>query len=295
MDVSIIIVNYNTKDITKGCVESVYEKTKDITFEVIIVDNASTDGSKDLFEKDPRITYIYNTLNKGFGAANNDGIKVAKGRNILFLNSDTILVNNAIKILSDFLDHNIEAAGCGANMLDRNMNPTHSFGRFFPSIFWEINMLFHNIPERIIYGKHTNYNYSNRILKVAHIVGADLMVKKSVIDQIGGFDLCFFMYREETELCFRIIKKGYKLYSIPYAKIIHLEGQSLKCSTEINIKKIQWIQNSTYLFLNMYHGKIYVNIVRAIQYISVCTHIIMCALFNHEHLNYWKAYKKCLK
>lgn len=98
MNVSIIIVNYNTLKITANYIESVFEKTKKIPFEIILVDNASTDGSKEYFEKDQRIRYYYNTENLGFGKANNEGLKYAKGRNVLFLNSDTLLINDAISI-----------------------------------------------------------------------------------------------------------------------------------------------------------------------------------------------------
>ena len=90
MDVSIIIVNYNTKDLTSQCIDSIYEKTQGVRFEIILVDNASTDGSKEVFEKDTRITYIYSDENLGFGRANNLGAKVAKGKYLFLLNSDTI-------------------------------------------------------------------------------------------------------------------------------------------------------------------------------------------------------------
>ena len=95
MDVSVIIVNYNTRKLTGECIDSIFEKTSGITFEVIVVDNASQDDSIEIFRKDPRIIFIENTENQGFGKANNLGIKYATGRNILFLNSDTLLINNA--------------------------------------------------------------------------------------------------------------------------------------------------------------------------------------------------------
>ena len=96
MDVSIIIVNYNTKDLTKKCIESVIKYTTNILYEIILVDNASMDGSKELFEKDIRIKYIYNSTKDGFGKANNLGLKYSSGKYVFLLNSDTILMNNAV-------------------------------------------------------------------------------------------------------------------------------------------------------------------------------------------------------
>ena len=123
MDVSIIIINYNTLDMTRACIDSIFEKTSSLDFEVILVDNNSKDNSKDFFEKDKRIIYVYNNDNLGFGVANNVGLKFAKGRNILFLNSDTLLVNNAIKILSDYLDGNSDVGACGGNLYNKDMTP----------------------------------------------------------------------------------------------------------------------------------------------------------------------------
>lgn len=287
IDVSIIIVNYNTFKITKECIESIFQKTKDIYFEIILVDNASIDESKSCFEKDDRIIYIYNNENLGFGSANNKGIEIAKGRNILFLNSDTLLINNAIKILSDFLDNNRNVGGCGGNMYDKNLKPSHSFGRFFPSILWEINLLSHNFLSKLLFGRNTEHNFSNYNMEISHIIGADLMVKRSVIEQVGGFNPVFFMYREETELCYRICKLGYKLYSVPTAKIIHLEGQSVK-NNIINKQKIKWLQTSHNTFLEMYYSKNYIRICKLIYKITIKTRIIICHFFKKNKLEYWK-------
>lgn len=294
VDVSIIIVNYNTCKMTKECIDSVFENTKHITFEIILVDNASVDESKEVFEKDNKIKYIYNQINVGFGKANNIGLEIAIGRNILFLNSDILLINNAIKILSDFLDKNNDAGACGGNMYNQHLQPSHSFGYFYPSILWEINVLSYNFLVKMLYGKNTDHNFSNRILEVAHIIGADLMVKKEVLEKIGGFDPHFFMYREETELCYRISNMGYKLYSVPQAKIIHLEGKSVR-KTTLEHKKVKWMLESNRTFLEMYHSKVYVYIAMSIYKITVYTRIFMCGIFNKDRKDYWCIVKDVLK
>lgn len=224
--VSVIIVNYNTQKVTSECIDSIFEKTSGIDFEVILVDNASTDGSKEYFQKDSRIKYIYNDENIGFGRANNLGVKIAEGDNILFLNSDTLLKNNAIKILSDYLDSNPKVGICGGNLIDKNGNPSYSFSRYYPSIYEELNSLFFNIPDIILYGKNLNYNSTGHPMNVASISGADLMVKKHLIEDGNAFNEKFFMYYEDTELCFRTKKSGYLVQSVPEARIIHLWGSS---------------------------------------------------------------------
>ena len=131
MDVSIIIVNYNTLELTKNTIDSVNEKTKDLNYEIILVDNASTDGSVEFFEKEykNKIIFIKNDENLGFGRANNRGIKIAKGKYVFLLNSDTLLINNAIKILFDFMEKNNNCGVCGGNLYTLTLQPTNSFFR----------------------------------------------------------------------------------------------------------------------------------------------------------------------
>ena len=131
MDVSIIIVNYNTLGLTSDCIESIVDKTSDLEYEIILVDNASTDSSKAVFPQDPRVRYIYSDRNLGFGRANNLGIREATGRYLFFLNSDTILLNNAVKYFFDFCEKNPEhkIGALGAVLKDRNLRNIHSYGR----------------------------------------------------------------------------------------------------------------------------------------------------------------------
>lgn len=293
MDVSVIIVNYNTLLMTRSCIDSIFMMTHDLIFEVILIDNASNDGSREFFSKDSRIIYRYSSENLGFGRANNWGIEIAKGRNIFFLNSDTLLQNNAIKILSDYLDCNYLVGACGGNLSNGLGLPSHSFGRYYPSIFWELNILSHNILAKILYGRNVDYNYSNKILEVAHIIGANLMVKKEVLDKVGVFNPIFFMYREETDLCYRIKMNGYKLCSVPSAKIIHLEGKSVDLNN-ISAKKIQWLFESNKKFLSLYHKELYVRVVLYIQLMTAYSRCFLCNFFKKERKSYWIHVIKCV-
>jgi GT2 family glycosyltransferase len=228
MNISIIIVSYNTKALLKQCLISVFEKTQGVNFEVIVVDNASQDGSQQMVQKGfPNVTLIESPANIGFGRANNLGAKYAQGKYLFFLNPDTILLNNAVKILAEFLDNNPKVGICGGNLFDENRNPTLSYKMFLPSILWELNELSLDLLAKLLYGENRFFNHTCQVKEVGgYITGADIMISRSLFDQLSGFDPDFFVYFEETELSFRVKKAGYKIYSVPQAEIIHLEGQT---------------------------------------------------------------------
>lgn len=260
MDVSVIMVNYNTLELTKNTINSVIEKTKDLTYEIILVDNASTDGSVEFFEKKyiDKIIFIKNDENLGFGKANNKGIEKAKGKYVFLLNSDTLLINNAIKILFDFMEKNEDCGACGGNLYTNNLEPTNSYrrkmlncrGLFFEDIENSIRIrLARNKYFKKINIKILTFNYSQNIKNVEIIIGADLFLRKNILSQIGIFDEDFFLYHEESELCYRILKYNYKIYSNPKAKIIHLEGKS-----GLKEEKFKLLMKHYYIFFNKLQG-----------------------------------------
>lgn len=222
---------------TKECIDSIFEKTHGIEFEVILVDNASTDGSKYYFVKESRIKYIYNEENLCFGRANNIGVEVSTGRNILFLNSDTLLRNNAVKILSDYLDDDKTVGACGGNLFNAEGKHVYSYNLKFPSIWLDINLLLHNVPGRLLYRGNLSFNNTNSVLDVSFITGADLMVKHSVLSEVGAFNPEIFMYFEDSELCYRIKRTGYKIHSVPVAEITHLVSASVKNAEKNRMRK----------------------------------------------------------
>lgn len=231
--VSVIFVNYNTKNMTVDAINSVLDKTKDVEFEIIVVDNASSDGSSQLFDEifGNRITAISSNENLGFAGGNNFAIKQASGKYIFLLNTDTLLINNAVKILYDFMEANPDAGVCGGNLYNQNGEPSLSV-KFKPlkrrnSALFDVLQI---IKGKILNRNFYNFNYSGRNMEVACVTGADMMIRKSVLEETGLFDPDFFMYGEETELENRIHKKGYKSYSVPSAKITHLEQGSVKNS-----------------------------------------------------------------
>lgn len=229
MNVSIIIVNYNTLHVLKPCLDSITEQTIGIDYEIIVVDNGSTDGSKDALTEDKRIVFIPTGENLGFGRANNKGLEQAKGKYVFFLNSDTLLKNNAIKMLYDFAEHyqgRLGALGC--ILEDRQGNRIHSYGKFpkmsddFRKFLW--------VP--ILKGLHLYrqpvINYPEQWMKVDYITGADLFVSRQVLDECGSFHPAFFMYYEESEMEHRFKMHGYDNVILNGPRIVHLEGEGGK-------------------------------------------------------------------
>lgn len=294
LDVSVIIVNYNTLKMTDECICSVIEKTSGIGYEIILVDNASTDGSKEFFSNDSRVTYIYNDENLGFGRANNIGIEIAQGRNILFLNSDTLLRNNAIKILSNYLDSHPEAGACGGNLFLPDGTPTMSFCRYIPSLYEEINLLFGEIPNLIRFGKNIRFNYSHRPIKVGFISGADLMVKHITLDKTGHFNPNFFMYYEDTELCARIKRFSQDVVSIPQAEITHYYGgKSLGNSTgESYLKYRLVIGKSKLIFYYLTYNQSYWKIACFIRELKIHLKLLLPFSSTRRH---WKKERDIFK
>ena len=237
MNVSIIIVNFNTKDLLDVCLDSIYKYTQNIEFEIIVSDNGSTDGSIEMLKtKFPNVILIENGKNLGFGAANNKGLNIAKGKYILYLNSDTILLNNAVKIFYDYWEHseNKENIGAiGANLLNSDNSIVHSYG-VFPKYKNEIlSLLAGNIKifiNEFFYVFHLKLKSRNKKKsfqyykgEVDYITGADLFLKN---DENAYFDEKFFLYFEETDLQNKMKDKNLKRLIVTGPEIIHLEGKS---------------------------------------------------------------------
>lgn len=239
MQVSIIIVNYNTKIMLKNCLESIYKHTKEVLFEVIVSDNGSSDGSIQMIKNNfPKVILLENNKNLGFGAANNKALKIAKGKYIFYLNSDTVLLNNAVKIFYDYWENsnNKNTLGSiGCNLLNEKMQIIHSYGKIpgYKIAFRELFIMFFlNIILSILYvlritpkKKNLNSKLSNFIGKVDYITGADLFLLN---DNFAKFDEYFLLYFEDCDLQFELQKKTNKDCLIIDGPLIqHLCGGSV--------------------------------------------------------------------
>jgi GT2 family glycosyltransferase len=222
MQVSIIIVNYNTKNLLRDCLISIYHYTQDIQFEIIVSDNLSSDDSVNMVKDQfPEVVLIENNNNLGFGAANNKGLDIAKGEYIFYLNSDTLLLNNAVKLFYDYWkdydDDTLGALGCV--LLNLEMKPTHSYGRF-SSAPEELKIKF--IEKFFTFIPILPYIITPPA-EVEYICGAALFLKN---DSFARFDERFFLYCEDSDLQLQLAKVGKKRIIILGPQIIHLEGAS---------------------------------------------------------------------
>lgn len=237
IDVSIVLVNYKTSLMCRDVVESIHNKTTGINYEIIIVDNSCDDME---FQQLTDLQYCARLINPnknlGFGQGNNLGSEFANGKYILFLNTDTILINNAIFEMFNFLEQNQNVGIVGANLFNANLEPCASYELFEKNLKNETSLL-RNFLKKI--NKNYYHNKTNNPLRIyGYVSGACLMIKKDLFVFLGGFSKDIFMYAEETLLCFESIQKCKSLiYNVPSAKIIHLEGSSFKgdsISRELN-------------------------------------------------------------
>lgn len=236
--VSIVIVNYNTFQLVFDCIKSILKHTAELEYEIIVVDNASEDGSPELIAKHfPDIVLIRSKNNLGFGKANNIGASRAKGLYLFFLNSDTVLLNNAIKIFHDYFNRSGQKLGCiGGLLLDQNMLVNGAGGKFPQLKSYLIDRI--KILLNKLFADNTNRDHFEK--GVDYVLGADMFMSRAVFFEAGTFDERFFMYYEESDLQLRIYKLGYLIKIIDGPQILHLEGKSSNPS----IKRTIMVQSS---------------------------------------------------
>lgn len=252
MDVSIIIVNYNTLKLTSECIDSIIRQTKGVTYEIILVDNHSTDGSREYFLSDSRIRYIYNKENIGFGAANNIGFKASCGNFLFLLNSDTILLNNAVLEFFVCMNQLPFEVGClGTMLVDVNGWPSLSYGKF-PTANSSLRHLVFGEVFGIDGHDEQYFNYAGtpvEVLDVEYITGADIFVRREVAEQFGLFDTAYFLYYEETDMQRRYAKQGIRRCIITSPKIMHIEGGCSKTHKKVTLERICLPYESCFRFL----------------------------------------------
>ncbi len=233
MKLSIVIVNYNVKYFLEQCLKSVHKAIHNIEAEIFVVDNNSVDGSlKMVRDKFPEVKIIANKTNVGFSKANNQAIRKSSGEYILLLNPDTVVEDDTFDKCLDFMDKHPEAGGLGVKMIDGKGNFLPESKRGFPSpatAFYKIFGLSKLFPKSRIFGKyHLGYLNKEETHQVDVLAGAFMLLRKKVIDETGLLDEAFFMYGEDIDISYRIIKAGYKNYYYPHTRIIHYKGESTK-------------------------------------------------------------------
>lgn len=290
MDVSVIIVNYNTTRLTRQCIRSVIEQTKRVTYEIIVVDNNSADRSIEQLEGEfPEAVFLLNKENKGFGNANNQGIAIANGKYIFLLNSDAYLLNDAIGIFYQFMEQpeHQKIGCCGGDLFAEDGSKQVSSGNF-PSLTEAIALLgFAKLCPRYFQTRISSgvLNSAVNPVVVDYISGADMFIRKEALDQSGQFDPCFFLYFEETELSYRMQKAGYSSMLLPEAHLVHLEGGSQKgTNKQLNQVKLRLFTKSRTLFFRKCYGGINAFFMNCIYFVKA----IIQFIFSFGNLNYLK-------
>lgn len=251
IDVSIVIVNWNTYGLLHQCLDSVYRAGTDCVVEVIVVDNGSTDNSVDMItERFPEVILIRNDQNLGFARANNQGLSRGKGRYFLLLNSDTIVNPGSVDMLVDVADQNPQLGVVGPKVLNMDGSIQNSCGGF-PSFLSEL------------VGK--NYRTRHPVTAISYayevdwILGACMLVRSSTIMDVGPFDEDYFFYSEEIDWCFRIKKKNWKIWYITNADIYHLGGGSTHVGS---LAQLVRLYQGKLLYFQKHHGRFTATLLR---------------------------------
>ena len=257
---SVIMVNWNTKDLLRNCLKSLdkYLLLDDISYEIIVADNASSDGSQEMVKREfPHVRLIENRENLGFVKANNQAAKIARGKYLMLLNSDTEMIGTGAKEIIEFMEKNPRVAIVGGKIYNPDMTIQRSCRRF-PSL-WRLYAentfrLIKHIPTPF-YNRYIMKNFDyNSIGKVDWVTGAYMYVKKELVDKYGLFDENIFMFYEDTLLCYKFKKLGYDIYFYPSAPIIHYHGESRK---KVQVRSIiSAFESSVYYASQVYSLKV---------------------------------------
>src|SRR3989338_9686842 len=283
VDLSVCLVNHNAKELILDCIESIYNKTNKTSFEIILVDNNSTDGSQEPIEKAfPEVKIIENKQNKGFAYANNQAVKFASGKYIMLLNNDTILKNDALDKMVTFIESKPKVGALTCKLYNANKITVQSNCRSFPTplgtMFGRASLLTKLFPNNPWSAKNllSDWDY-NSPREIDWASGAALMVRRAVINQIGLLDdKNFFIYWEDTDWCKRIHDAGWKIMFIPDAEIIHLTGSGGgKRSLFLSNLMIYQMHRSAYNYFRKHHLKSWLN---PMTFITFCGFITLTTL-----------------
>jgi GT2 family glycosyltransferase len=275
LDVSILVVNWNGRDLLSRCLQCVEATIKNVNYETIVVDNASTDGSQEMVEKQfPKVKLIQNTGNVGFATANNQAMEVAQGRYVLLLNSDAFVKDGTIDTMVAFMDKHPEAGMSACKLLyeDGTVQPSCFL---FPTLETEfyiavgLEKLFPNSPT---FGKYMMRGWDhNDMREVDVILGAFMLVRREAIEQVGMMDPSYFMYSEEVDWCYRFKASGWKIYATPETEAVHIWGGT---SQQVRAEMLVHLYRSRVLFFRKHYGKLSVSLLKLILGLNFILRIV---------------------
>lgn len=258
-DLSIIIVNWNSRDYLRKCLESIRSSATSLTMEIVVIDTASYDGTAEMLYSDfPTVRFIQSDTNCGFAKANNLGAAGAGGRGVLFLNPDTELVDSALDVLYDALMTTPGAGAVGGRLLNTDGSLQDSCIQAMPTIANQVldaNALRRLWPRSPLWGMRALHEPHHGPVEVEVISGACVMVKRDVFEAVGGFSEEYFMYSEDVDLAHKVRRRGYRNLFVPGASIVHHGGSSSSRSTSLFAAVM--MPEATFRFLKKTRGPLY--------------------------------------
>lgn len=269
-DVSIVIVNWNTRDMLAQCLASIYAHPPEGEFEVLVVDNASSDDSSLMVRAQfSQVRLIQNTENVGFARANNQAIQESSGRYVLLLNPDTKILPGALQILIDFIKAHPEAGAIGPMILNPDFTLQSSCDPM-PTLWREFWRLMH-FDYFLVRSVYREENWDTTIAhKVDVIQGNCMLIRREVLADIELLDEAFFMFTEEVDLCYRLLQAGLLIYWVPMARIIHYGGQSTRQAVK---EMFLELHHSKVLFFRKTRGKWGSWVYKLILFVTVLTRV----------------------
>ncbi|WP_068783735.1 glycosyltransferase family 2 protein [Paenibacillus phocaensis] len=282
MDLSILIVNYNTRQLTLDCLRSVYDAETVYSYEVIVVDNASADGSVEAIRSEyPNVVLIANQDNTGFAKANNQGMAVAQGRYVLLLNSDTVVQPDTFQTMVSYMDAHpdLGAAGCKVILPDGSLDKACRRGFPTPSASFYYAFGFSKLfPDNPRFNQYQlGYKDPNETYPVDCLVGAFMLVRQETIRQVGGLDETFFMYGEDIDWCYRIKQAGWGIHYHPATYIVHYKGAS---SRRKPFKIIYEFHRAMWVFHRKHYLRHYSWITNAAVYSGISLKLLLSLAKN---------------
>ena len=265
MDVSIIIVNWNSNDFLRDCLRSICLHPPKLAFEVIVVDNASYDGSAAMVAKEfPNVIFIQSSANLGFSGANNLGYARSSGTTLLFLNPDTELLGNCVEEMHKHLRSSAKIGAVGCRLLNSDGSTQMKYIQAFPTIwnqFISAEVLMRRFPRAGLWGRTALCSGAATPFDVDVLAGSCIMIKKSVFEEVDGFNEGFFMYAEDVDLCYVVRNAGYSIQCVPSESIVHHSGKSSSNAAESHFSSIMQ-RESLERFFRQRHGRMYAALYR---------------------------------
>lgn len=294
MELSIIIVNYNTGEYVDKCLASIRSNILIPHYEVIVVDNNSSENYiQNLPAKFPEFSFYFLNTNKGFGAGCNYGVSKAKGRFILFLNPDVEIIDKSLEKLIHFLDKNPSAGACSGLTTDEYGNILYSYNNF-PDLAWEFKQATGiRLMETINKLNSCESILKNKIFKVDWFHAAFLLVRKSTFDKVGGFDDNIFLYYEDVDLQKKITSAGNEIYCVPDVRVLHYTQSSVK-NESVKHTYYYHLNLAKLYYWNKYSGFLHITIIRLFYFCGTLLRLFKTALNSSKEINFKNRVKEFL-